>query len=432
MKVQDPIKTVDPRNLVRKTKGDRSLWLIVILLYMISVLAVYSSTSALAVRKHSTTESFLLGQIGFGVVGLFCMWFAHSVNYKFYSRISQLIFFIAIPLLFYTLVFGSHVNDASRWIKIPYTPLSFQPSDIAKFALLLYLARLLAKRQDVMTDLRKGFIPVVIPVLITFFLILPANLSTAAILFATSMIVVFFGRASLKHIAGLAGVMIVLMFLFIAITKVFGIEGRVATWSSRISNFSSSEKKEVSFQTQQANIAIANGSWTGLGPGNSKQCNYLPHAYSDFIFATIVEEYGMLGAAAVIILYLIFLFRCIKIFRKCNGAFGGFLVLGLGFSLTIQAIMHMAVNVHLFPVTGITLPFISKGGTSFLMTCISAGIILSVSRYIENPEDLNPDTIAAAAEKGSPITSSSPSAASLENLPPTPIADAPTKSGDPF
>lgn len=427
MKVQDPMKTVDPRTLVRKTKGDRSLWLIVIFLYMISVLAVYSSTSALAVRKHATTESFLLGQIMFGAAGLFFMWAAHSMNYKFYSRVSQLVFFIAIPLLFYTLVFGSHVNDASRWIKIPYTPLSFQPSDIAKFALLLYLARLLAKRQDVITDLRKGFLPVIAPILITFFLILPANFSTAAILFATSMIVVFFGRASLKHIAGLIGVMIMAVILLIGIAKLVGYDGRISTWTSRLSNFGSAEKKEVSFQTQQANIAIANGSWTGLGPGNSKQCNYLPHAYSDFIFATIVEEYGMLGAGIVILLYLIFLFRCIKIFRKCNGAFGGFLVLGLGFSLTIQAIMHMAVNVHLFPVTGITLPFISKGGTSFLMTCIAAGIILSVSRYIENPEDLNPDTAAAASENNTATNN-----ASLENLPPTPIADAPPKKGDPF
>ncbi|MEY2898368.1 MAG: hypothetical protein RL138_421 [Bacteroidota bacterium] len=432
MKVQDPMKNVDPRTLVRKTKGDRSLWLIVIFLYMISMLAVYSSTSALAVRKHSSTEAFLFGQIGFGVVGLFFMWVAHSMNYKFYSRVSQLVFFLAIPLLFYTLVFGSHVNDASRWIKIPYTPLSFQPSDIAKFALLLYLARLLAKRQDVITDLRKGFFPVIIPVLLTFFLILPANFSTAAILLATCMIVIFFGRASLKHIAGLVGVMVITVVFLIGIAKLVGYDGRISTWTSRLSNFGSAEKKEVSFQTQQANIAIANGSWTGLGPGNSKQCNYLPHAYSDFIFATIVEEYGMLGAATVIFLYLVFLFRCIKIFRKCNGAFGGFLVLGLGFSLTIQAFMHMAVNVHLFPVTGITLPFISKGGTSFIMTCISAGIILSVSRYIENPEDLNPDTIAAATENSTPVNTPAAASASLENLPPTPIADAPTKSGDPF
>lgn len=426
MNVQDPIKNVDPRTLVRKTKGDRSLWVIVILLYMISVLAVYSSTSALAVRKNLTTESFLMGQVMFGIAGLFLMWIMHSINYKYYSRFSQLIFFFAIPLLFYTLFFGSHVNDASRWIKIPYTPLSFQPSDIAKFALLLYLARLLSKRQDVITDFRKGFIPVIVPVLATFFLILPANLSTAVILFGTCMIVVFFGRASIKHIAGLAGVLIVGLLLLIGLAKLVGYEGRINTWTSRVSNFKSGEKKEVSFQTQQANIAIANGSWTGLGPGNSKQCNYLPHAYSDFIFATIVEEYGLLGAAFVILLYMIFLFRCIKIFRKCNGAFGGFLVLGLGFSLTIQAIMHMAVNVHLFPVTGITLPFISKGGTSFLMTCISAGIILSVSRYIENPEDLIPEASPAQA------TEDTSSTASPSTLPPTPIASSPSQKGDPF
>lgn len=426
MNVQDPIKNVDPRTLVRKTKGDRSLWVIVILLYMISVLAVYSSTSALAVRKNLTTESFLMGQVMFGIAGLFLMWIMHSINYKYYSRFSQLIFFFAIPLLFYTLFFGSHVNDASRWIKIPYTPLSFQPSDIAKFALLLYLARLLSKRQDVITDFRKGFIPVIVPVLATFFLILPANLSTAVILFGTCMIVVFFGRASIKHIAGLAGVLIVGLLLLIGLAKLVGYEGRINTWTSRVSNFKSGEKKEVSFQTQQANIAIANGSWTGLGPGNSKQCNYLPHAYSDFIFATIVEEYGLLGAAFVILLYMIFLFRCIKIFRKCNGAFGGFLVLGLGFSLTIQAIMHMAVNVHLFPVTGITLPFISKGGTSFLMTCISAGIILSVSRYIENPEDLIPEASPAQA------TEDTSSSASPSTLPPTPIASSPSQKGDPF
>jgi cell division protein FtsW len=323
------------------------------------------------------------------------------------------------------LAFGSHVNDASRWIKIPFVPLSFQPSDIAKFALLLYLARLLAKRQEVITDLRKGFGPVILPVLITFGLILPANFSTAAILLITSLVVIFFGRASLKHIFSLLGIMIVAVGIFIMVAKLIGYDGRISTWTNRAANFGSAEKKEVSFQTQQANIAIANGSWTGLGPGNSKQCNYLPHAYSDFIFATIVEEYGMLGAAFVILLYMIFLFRCIKIFRKCNGAFGGFLVLGLGFSLTIQAIMHMAVNVHLFPVTGITLPFLSKGGTSFLMTCISAGIILSVSRYIENPEDLNPEMETASVE---PIANN----LATEHLAPTPMASPPAKNGDPF
>ena len=165
MIVQDPIKTVDPRTLVRKTKGDRGVWIIVIVLYMFSMLAVYSSTSALAVRKHSSTESFLFGQLVFGAVGLGFMWIAHSMNYKFYSKVSRVFFIASILLLGYTLFFGSHVNDASRWIKIPYTPLSFQPSDIAKFALLLYLARLLAKRQDVMTDLRKGFGPVIVPVM---------------------------------------------------------------------------------------------------------------------------------------------------------------------------------------------------------------------------------------------------------------------------
>jgi cell division protein FtsW len=270
----------------------------------------------------------------------------------------------------------------------------------------MYLSRLLSKKQDVIKDFRKGFLPVILPVAVVCILIAPANLSTALLIGATSMMLMFIGRASTKHLLltiGLALVPVIIL-IFAAIIRHHSGEGsveavrtegkshlfvRVDTWINRVETFMYGGKEnndEDSYQVNQAKIAIANGGWIGLGPGNSRQRNFLPHPYSDFIYAIIIEEYGLAGGAIVIFIYLLFLFRSIRVFKKCPFAFGAFLSLGLSFTLAIQALANMAVNVNIFPVTGVTLPLISMGGSSFLFTCLAIGIILSVARNVEQLE----------------------------------------------
>lgn len=371
--------------LLNKTKGDRVIWLTVILLTLISCLAVYSSTGSLAFKyQEGNTEYYLFKHVSIFIVGIGIMYLAHLVNYKYYSRIAQLLLYISIPLLAFTLFFGVDINNAKRWLTIPVINLSFQTSDLAKLALIMYMARVLSKKQETIKDFKHGFLPALFPPLIICALIAPSNLSTASILFATCVVLMFIGRVKIKYIASMIGAGLLALTLIIIIALFTPFHARVLTWQSRIENFTQDEKG--SYQVQQAKIAVANGGFFGLGPGNSKQRNFLPSPYADFIFAIIVEEYGMFGAFVVIALYLLFLQRCIKIFIKSPGAFGAFLAIGLSFALVIQALINMAVAVNLLPVTGVTLPLISMGGTSIWFTSISIGIILSVSRYVEQED----------------------------------------------
>ncbi len=393
-------------NLVQKTKGDRVIWALVLLLTLASLLLVYSSTASLAYRMSKSNESYLFKQFAFIILGLIIIYFAHRINYTVYSRIAKILFLISIPLLIYTLFFGVQLNAGSRWIKLPVINMTFQTSDLAKLALFMYLSRLLSKKQMVIKDFRKGFLPIIIPVAIICLLIAPANLSTAVLIGGTSIILMFIGRVSTKHILATIGIALIPIILLFSIAvstydkeageskklpAVFS-SGRIPTWISRIQTFVYSKKEddsEKSYQINQAKIAIANGGIMGQGPGKSQARNYLPHSYSDFIYAIIIEEYGLIGGAAILFIYLLFLFRCIRIYRKCPYAFGAFLALALSFTLVIQAIANMGVNVNLFPNTGVTLPLVSMGGSSFLFTCMSIGIILSVARNVEQQEGQN-------------------------------------------
>ncbi|MFN4881848.1 MAG: FtsW/RodA/SpoVE family cell cycle protein [Bacteroidota bacterium] len=371
--------------LLTKTKGDRVIWITVILLTLISSLAVYSSTGSLAFKyQGGNTEYYLLKHLSIFLVGLGIMYLAHLVNYKYYSRVAQLLLIISIPLLAFTLFFGVDINNAKRWLTIPIINLSFQTSDLAKLALIMYMARVLSKKQETIKDFKTGFLPAVIPPLIICALIAPSNLSTASILFATCILLMFIGRVKLKYIFSMIGAGILALALIIIIALFTPFHARVLTWQSRIDNFMNDDKG--SYQVQQAKIAIANGGIIGSGPGNSKQRNFLPSPYADFIYAIIIEEYGLVGAFIIVALYLLFLQRCIKIFIKSPGAFGAFLAIGLSFALVFQALINMAVAVNLLPVTGVTLPLISMGGTSIWFTSISIGIILSVSRYVEQED----------------------------------------------
>ncbi|MBC7424458.1 MAG: FtsW/RodA/SpoVE family cell cycle protein [Ferruginibacter sp.] len=390
-------------NLVSKTKGDKVIWAIVIILTLVSLLVVYSSTGSLAYKYSKSTESFLFKQFAFIILGVIIIYFAHRVNYTIYSRIALILFMVAIPLLIYTYFFGAKINEGSRWIKLPVINMTFQTSDLAKLALFMYMSRQLSRKQQVIKDFKKGFLPIIIPVAIICLLIAPANLSTAILVAATSLLLMFIGRISTKHILATIGIAMIPIAILLTIavkyydkqehkTKdlpaIFAV-GRVPTWIGRIQTFMYSSKEdnnEKLYQINQAKIAIANGGWFGVGPGNSSARNFLPHSYSDFIFAIILEEYGLLGGAFIVFIYLLFLYRCIRLYRKCPFAFGAFLALALSFTLVIQAIANMGVNVNVFPNTGVTLPLVSMGGSSFLFTCLSIGIILSVARNVEQLE----------------------------------------------
>ncbi|MBS1946157.1 MAG: FtsW/RodA/SpoVE family cell cycle protein [Bacteroidetes bacterium] len=395
------------RNISARTKGDKVIWSAVILLSLVSLLAVYSSTGLLAYKMNKgNNEIYLFKQFAFIVIGVLIIYFAHQVNYTIYSKVALILFLISIPLLIYTLFFGVKLNEGSRWIRLPIINLTFQTSDLAKLALFMYLGRLLSKKQQVIKDFKKGFLPIIIPVAIVCLLIAPANLSTALLIGATSMMLMFIGRVSAKHLLLTIGVAIVPVMILIlaAIIRHHSNEGitgkpkteshsrlfvRVGTWVNRVETFiygSKENNNDDNYQVNQAKIAIANGSWIGLGPGNSRQRNFLPHPYSDFIYAIIIEEYGLIGGAFIICIYLTLLFRSIRIYKRCPFAFGAFLALGLSFTLMIQALANMAVNVNLFPVTGVTLPLVSMGGSSFLFTCLAIGILLSVARNVEQLE----------------------------------------------
>jgi cell division protein FtsW len=394
------------KHLGTRTKGDKVIWAVVVMLALMSLLAVYSSTGLLAYKMYKgNTEIYLFKQFAFIIAGVMIIYFAHQVNYIIYARVAKILFLISIPLLFYTLFFGVKLNEGSRWIRLPLVNMTFQTSDLAKLALIMYISRLLSRKQDQIKDFKTGFLPVILPVAVVCLLIAPANLSTALLIGATCMMLMFIGRVSGKHLLLTLGITLipVMVLIMAAVIRHKTSESstvihhssqsrllvRVDTWINRVGNFmygTKENKEDDNYQVNQAKIAVANGGWIGLGPGNSRQRNFLPHPYSDFIYAIIIEEYGLIGGAIIMFIYLVFLFRSIRIFKKCPFAFGAFLALGLSFTLMIQAIANMAVNVNLFPVTGVTLPLISMGGSSFLFTCLAIGIILSVARNAEKLE----------------------------------------------
>lgn len=383
--------------ILSNTRGDRWIWLIVILLSVISLLVVYSSTGTLAFKRGVGVESILMKHVAMIAGGLGLMYISHKLDYRYYAGISKLLMIITIPLLIYTLVFGAHINNASRWIAIPGTGLSFQTSDLAKLALITYLARILSRKQENIKDVKESFIPIMGSVCLVFILIALANLSTALMLFGVSILLLIIGRISIKQIAitCLAGAVLLAGVIFLG--------PRRHTYISRVHTFlhPESAKSDKSFQSDHAKIAIATGGLFGKGPGNSVERNYLPESYSDEIYAIIIEEYGLFGGLVVLGIYLFLLYRCIKIVTKAPKAFGALLAAGLSFSLTIQAFANMAVAVGLGPVTGVPLPLVSMGGTSILFTSVAFGIILSVSKDNDEPKkivvgEINEENIALA------------------------------------
>lgn len=374
---------------LNKIKGDKVIWAVVFMLTIVSFLAVYSSTGTLAYKYHGgNTEYYMLKHAVILFLGLVLMYLAHLVKYTYYSRIFQIILYLAVPLLLLTLLIGETINEATRVLYIPGLNLTFQSSDLAKVTLIIYLARVLSKKQDKIKDFKSAFVPLLIPVLLVCGLILPANFSTAAILFTISIVLMFIGRVKMSYIFGMVGIGIVALAIGILILYMVPVEnsGRLGTWKNRISAFATGEGGD-NYQVDQSKIAIATGGLLGKMPGNSTQRNFLPHPYSDFIFAIIVEEYGLVGGIFVILLYLFLFYRIVLIVVKSSGTFGSFLVAGVGFALVFQAMINMGVAVNLLPVTGQPLPLVSMGGTSIWFTSLSIGIILSVSKEMNREEE---------------------------------------------
>ena len=381
-----------------KIKGDKLIWAVVFILTIVSFLAVYSSTGTLAYKYHGgDTNYYMLKHAIILFLGLVLMYLAHLVKYTYYSRIFQIILYVAVPLLLVTLFFGQTINEANRVLYIPVLGLTFQSSDLAKITLIIYLARMLSKKQDSIKDFKSAFVPLLIPVLLVCGLILPANFSTAAILFTISIVLMFVGRVKMSYIFGMIGIGIVALAIGLLVLYWMPVEdqGRLGTWKNRIIAFTSGEGGD-NYQVEQSKIAIATGGFVGKMPGNSTQRNFLPHPYSDFIFAIIVEEYGLVGGVVIILLYLFLFYRIVIIVVRAPGTFGSLLVAGVGFALVFQAMINMGVAVNLLPVTGQPLPLLSMGGTSIWFTSLSLGIILSVSKELGRNEEENTHEIETA------------------------------------
>ncbi|NNE28129.1 MAG: FtsW/RodA/SpoVE family cell cycle protein [Saprospiraceae bacterium] len=363
-------------------QGDRVIWGILALLSLFSLLAVYSASGSMAFKlRGGNTEYYLMKHMFFVCVGLGLTYFCYKRKYTSFAKVADVIYWLSIPVLLYTIFWGAEINDARRWISVPVIGMTFQPSDFAKLALIIYIAKGISQKQEYIKDFNSAFLPLIVPVLLTCLLIAPADLSSSVLLFTVSLLMMWVGRVDIKFIGLLVLLGLSVFAILVIVGMVFPEIVRVETWVNRLQEFFSDS--EGGFQIQQSKIAIAMGGLFGEGPGASLQRNYLPAPYSDFIYAIICEEYGLLGGFTILSLYVAFFYRCIVIVTKNPKAFGSMLVIGLGLLLTIQALANIAVSVHFVPVTGLTLPMVSMGGTSVLFTSIAIGIILSVSRTHE-------------------------------------------------
>ncbi len=379
-------------------KGDKTIWAIIAILAIFSFLPVYSASTNLVYGVgKGTTFGYLIKHAVLLALGFAIVFFTHKIPHRFFSGLSVLMLPVVIVLLVVTLTQGTVINgaNASRWIRIPGIGVGFQTSTLAAVVLMMYVSRYLARNKEKEINFKESFFYLWVPVGVVLVLILPANFSTTAITFAMIILLVFLGGYPFKYIASILGVGILALALFVLTVRAFPDaikNSRIDTWSSRIENFISGES-ENNYQAEKAKIAIASGEIYGKGPGKSVQKNFLPQSSSDFIYAIIGEEFGLIGAVFIIILYLVLLYRMVIIATKTITIFGTLLVLGVGFPIIFQALINMAVAVGLFPVTGQPLPLISTGGTSIWMTCFAIGIVLSVSAtnesVIVNEEELD-------------------------------------------
>lgn len=370
--------------LVKYIKGDKVIWMVIVFLAIMSLLAVYSSSQSLAFSSSNSTLYYLIKQVVILILGLVVIVVTHMVPYRYYSKLSQIFLYVVVPLLLITMLVGKDINSARRWLNIPGTGFTVQPSDFAKIILIMYVARVLAVKQDFLKTAKEAYLPLLGWVSLVCVLILPSNFSTAAILFGTCLVLMFIGRIPIKFLAITFIAAALLFFVILKGMDALNINSRQGTWSNRIENFWNKDNESVkNFQINRAKVAIVNGGIFGKGPGNSLQKEKLPQANSDFIYAVIIEEYGLIGAIAVLLMYLWILFRTALMARKSIRAFPALVAIGLSLLIVFQALVNMAVAVNLVPVTGQPLPYISSGGSSVVFTSIALGVILSVSWGID-------------------------------------------------
>ena len=378
-------------------QGDRTIWIIVIILSFLGILAVYSATGTLAFAKQKgNTEFYFLRHLFYLSIGWILLFSIHKIPFKYYSRIAQIGFWVSIGLLYLTLIIGSQINNATRVISLG--GITFQPSDMAKLFLVMYIARFLSKRQDEVETF-SVFGKIMITILFVIIPIIPENLSTALVVMTTSTLLLYIGRIKWTFILSLVGGGLLLFGLFLAFIFTIDVnkfeDTRLPTWKKRIETYMGNDEDGNSgYQQMQSKIAVATGGIFGKGPGHSTQRNFLPHPYSDFIFAIIVEEYGIIGGLVVIGCFIVLIFRCLKIVVESQRSFGALAVLGIAFSTSFQAFVHMGVSVGKLPVTGLTLPLVSMGGTSLILNSVAFGFILGISRHID--EEKNKEAEASA------------------------------------
>ena len=395
------------KNVFQHIKGDKTIWAVVSLLALFSFLPVYSSSSNLAyLYGDGNTLKFLLKHFAHLVLGFVILYGVHKVPYHYFKGLSVIALPIALILLVVTITQGTTIEgaNASRWIRIPFVGFTFQSSTLASVVLLTYVARYLARIKDKMVTFKETLLPLWVPIFLVLALILPANFSTAAIIFSMISILVFIGGYPIKYLLIILFAGALFLTLFVVSAKAFPslFPNRVDTWMSRIDNFTDGEETEADYQIDKAKAAIASGGITGLGPGKSIQKNFLPQSSSDFIYAIIVEEFGLVGSLFLMFLYMLLLFRFVIVAHKAETVFGKLLVIGVGLPIVFVALINMAVAVEIFPVTGQTLPLISSGGSSIWMTCLAIGMVLSVSakrevvkteNQEENPLDILSEAI---------------------------------------
>ncbi len=394
------------KNVFQHIKGDKTIWAVVSLLALFSFLPVYSSSSNLAyLYGDGNTLKFLLKHLAHLVLGFVILYGVHKVPYHYFKGLSVIALPIVVILLIITMTQGTTIEgaNASRWIRIPVVGVTFQSSTLASVVLLTYVARYLSRIKDKTVTFKETLLPLWLPIFIVLALILPANFSTAAIIFSMLSVLVFIGGYPIKYLMVVLFAGSMFLALFVVSAKAFPgmFPNRVDTWMSRIDNFMDGEETEADYQIEKAKIAIASGGVTGLGPGKSIQKNFLPQSSSDFIYAVIVEEFGLLGSLFLMSLYMLLLFRFVIVAHKAESVFGKLLVIGVGLPIVFIALINMAVAVEIFPVTGQTLPLISSGGSSIWMTCMAIGMVLSVSAKREvvktEEQDENPLDILSEA-----------------------------------
>ena len=391
----------DMRSLHRRIgawlEGDKVIWMVTLILSLCSLLAVYSAISSLAYKTDGSSLRFLFKQGTMLALGWGVMLLVHKVNFRYFSRISQVLIWVAAGLLLLTLLFGADINEAKRWLRIPFIGLTLQTSDFAKVVLVTFVARELNNRRMQLHQFKNGVLPILVPIGLICMLILPADFSTAALLGIVCIGMLFIGGVPFRHMLKIAGLGVAALFMLYGLGKAApDLLPRFGTWAGRIERFAgvgnASDGDALEYQIELAQVAINRGGILPQGPGTGTSRNFLPHPYSDMIYAFIIEEWGaIMGGLGLVLLYIILLYRTIRTATRCPRHFGGLLAMGLGFLLVLQAMINMAVAVRLFPTTGQPLPLVSYGGTSMVFTCLSIGMILAVSRSVAHPDQWEND-----------------------------------------